>query len=302
MLTVKNRLRLMPLLSFSVIIISFLIPASAQEPAKVPQNINEQAEKQRKDQAAVKRKKITQEATAALNETKTALEALGENKINDALAALERATGKLEIILAREPLLKLAPVSLTVKIQDLNRNLDEIKSMRVKIESLLFNNQIQDARKLLNTLASEMVIKMVNIPLGTFPLAMTSVAALTEKGDIKAAKDVLERALNTLIITQTVIPLPISNAQALLFEAEKIVNNTNRSAEENKRLELILKSARSELKFAEALGYGTKKDFKKLYEELDAIEGKTKGGKSGEGVFNTIKTYLSDILKDSHLS
>jgi hypothetical protein len=53
------------------------------------------------------------------------------------------------------------------------------------------------------------------------------------------------------------------------------------------------------LEFAQALGYGSKKDFKNLYEQIDQIEEKTKGGQSGTGYFNKIKGYLKDTLKSS---
>ncbi|MGL1204106.1 YfdX family protein, partial [Vibrio parahaemolyticus] len=46
---------------------------------------------------------------AAVSETGNALKALDEGKKDDALADLEKTTGKLELILARDPQLTLAP-------------------------------------------------------------------------------------------------------------------------------------------------------------------------------------------------
>jgi hypothetical protein len=43
------------------------------------------------------------------------------------------------------------------------------------------------------------------------------------------------------------------------------------------------------------LGYGTKKDYKKFYTEIEQIEDKTKAGKSAKGVFAPLKEYLSDL-------
>ncbi|WP_437276786.1 hypothetical protein WME90_36865 [Sorangium sp. So ce375] len=42
-----------------------------------------------------------QEAVAAIAETRNALKAIAEDKRDDAVAALERATGKVSILLAR---------------------------------------------------------------------------------------------------------------------------------------------------------------------------------------------------------
>src|SRR5271165_5222481 len=60
------------------------------------------------DQTQEKRKALMADATSAIGETQNALKQLDEGKKQDALAALERATGKLEIILARDPSLTLA--------------------------------------------------------------------------------------------------------------------------------------------------------------------------------------------------
>ena len=85
----------------------------------------------------------------------------------------------------------------------------------------------------------------------------------------------------------------------LLKEAETLTEKSDRSKEENKRLDDLLKDARLKLEFAQTLGYGGKKDFKNLYEQLDNIEEKTKGGKSGSGYFDKIKGYLNDAVKSS---
>ena len=80
---------------------------------------------------------------------------------------------------------------------------------------------------------------------------------------------------------------------------ETLAEKAGRSEEENKRLADLLKDAQTKLKFAEALGYGSKKDFKNLYEQLDQINDKTEGGKSGTGFFAKIKGYLKDTVKSS---
>jgi len=53
------------------------------------------------------------------------------------------------------------------------------------------------------------------------------------------------------------------------------------------------------LEFAQALGYGSKKDFKNLYKQLDQIEDKTKGGKIGQRLFRQDQGYLKDTVESS---
>jgi len=83
------------------LIVAFALPAFASD-SKDAAPINKEVEKAQQDQTAEKRKALFEEATTAIRETKNALKALDEKKTKEALAALERASGKLTIILGRE--------------------------------------------------------------------------------------------------------------------------------------------------------------------------------------------------------
>src|SRR6476660_3316969 len=134
---------------------------------------------------------------------------------------------------------------------------------------------------LLRDLASEHHISVVSLPLKTYPAAIAAGTPLIDQGKIEDAKLALEAALNTLVITDHIIALPILRADMKLAKADALAQKEGRSEEDNKNLAKLLNEAREQLKFAEALGYGTKKDHKMLYSEIDTIESKTKGGKSG---------------------
>jgi hypothetical protein len=259
----------------------------------------DKAAKAEKDQTAEKRKEIVEEATTAIRETQNALKALDEKKNKEAIAALERATGKLTILLARDPELALAPAAFGVVTYDLLADIDAVKALREEIKDALDDGRVQQARHLIRNLASETVISVSNIPLATYPDAIKRAANRIDDGKIEEAKQILQRALNTIVITDTIIPLPVVSAEELLKEAESLTEKAARSKEEDEHLAALLKDARTELKFAQTLGYGSKKDFKNLYEQLDQIENKTKGGESGIGYFTRIKGYLKDTLESS---
>jgi hypothetical protein len=87
--------------------------------------------------------------------------------------------------------------------------------------------------------------------------------------------------------------LPILRADAKLARCEQLAQKEGRSEEDNKTLTKLLNEAREQLRFAEALGYGSKKDYKQFYSEVDDIESKTKGGKAGKGFFADMKEHLS---------
>lgn len=267
----------------------------ADKPAK--KQTEKQAAQNAQDQTAEKRQKIMEEATAAIRETQDALKALDEGKNGLALSALERVTGKLELILVRDPKLALAPTGVTTVRYDVIGDQDAVKAARKEAESLLEEGRLQQARHLIRNLASEDVISVTNIPLATYPDAIKRAVKFIDDNKAEDAKHVLQTALNTLVVTDTIVPLPIVSADNVLKEAEKLTEKKDRSADENTKLKDLLKQARMDLEFAQALGYGTKKDFANLYEQVSEIEKKTEGGKSGVGFYARAKSLVSNLLK-----
>jgi hypothetical protein len=142
-----------------------------------------------------------------------------------------------------------------------------------------------------------MVFRTTSIPLATYPDAIKAIVPLIDNGKIDDAKAGLQAALNTLVVTtDNIIPLPVKRAEKLLEKAEKLAENNKRNEEENKALSDSLKDARNQLKMAELLGYGTKKQFKSMYEQLDKLEGKISGGKGGAGWFEKIKKQVQELF------
>lgn len=264
---------------------------SAKTDAQVQQNT--QAE------TTQKRKEIVSEAVSAITETGNALKALDEGKTKDALSALERATGKLELILARDPKLALAPASVSATTFDVYGSTEAVKEATNRAEDLLESGKVQDARRILSGLGSETVISTANIPLATYPAAIKEAVRLIDQNKMEEAKTVLQTALNTLVITEAVIPLPVIRAREFLKEAETLSEKANRTPEDNQRLTTLLDASRKEIEMAQALGYGTKKDFDTFYKELSLIEEKTSGGKSGSGFFESIKTSMTSMFDGS---
>ncbi len=269
------------------------------EPAKAAQGRKKMADvkarKSGQEKASIERDKIYAEAVSALRETQNAIKALDKKDKKAAMAALERAVGKLELLLARAPDLALAPVDVQTQTLDIYADVKSVKKAVKDAIVLLEKGRVQDARALVSGLASEIVIEVVNVPLATYPDAIKAVAPLIEQGKFKEAKAGLIAALNTLVITRHILPLPILRTEQMLKRAEVLAEKAKRSKDEEKELADILKAARAELKFAEALGYGKEGDFKPFYEQLDLISEKTRGGKHGKGFFDKLKKALSDF-------
>ncbi len=243
-------------------------------------------------QAQAERAKIIEEAVQALVQTRKAIVALEKKDKEATLTALERVIGKLEIILAQDPNLALAPVDVVSYALDVHADVASVKKAVEQSIRLLKEGRVQDARAIVSNLASELVIEITNIPLATYPDAIKAVVPLVQAGKFEEARQALIAALNTLVITRHIIPLPVLRAEQLLLAAEKLAEKKGRSKGEQKQLEDLLGAARAELQFAEVLGYGEKGDFKPFYTAIDEIEKKVAGGKHGKGFFDELKKAL----------
>ncbi len=248
--------------------------------------------------AVEKRKQTMEEAVTALAETKNALAALDEKDTTKALDALAQVTGKLELILARQPELAFAPVDVQTVVHDVFASTDTIEDLLDDAEHALKHGEVQKARHLLSGMASEIVIETTSLPLATYPKAISAVAPLIDEGKIDEAKAALQAVLGTLVVSNSVvIPLPVERARAMLKEAETLAEKSDRSTEEDKRLGTMLDDARKQLEMAELLGYGRKKkDFKGIYAQIKEVEGKVKSGKAGKGFFDEITASFRSLF------
>ncbi|HAW8126502.1 TPA: YfdX family protein [Escherichia coli] len=228
--------------------------------------------------------------------TKSALAALDGKDTARALATLAEVTGKLELIVAREPTLALAGVDVRTIVHDLFANTETIEAMTDEALDALKHGEVQQARHVLALLASEIVITVTNIPLASYPAAVKAVVPLIDQGKIEEAKAALQSALSTLVEERSVLPLPVLRAKLLLKRAEPLVEDGQRSEASNERLETLLNEARQQLEMAELLGYGKRKDFEPLYAELKKIKEKTGGGGFGKGWLDEVKAKLSKLF------
>lgn len=258
-----------------------------------------EANKQSTQKSTDKRKEIVSEAVSTLRETQDALKALDEGNNKEALACLEKATGKLEIVLARDPKTALVPLDVKAVTSDVYGSLDAIKNARQEAEKLLRDGQVQAARAVLMNLCSETVISTTNLPMATYPAALKKAAKLIDENKGNQAKEVLQAALSTLVITDVVIPLPVVDAQTSLKKASELAKTQNRTQEQNKQLSDLLNEADYDINFAQVLGYGKKGDFDSFHKEIEGIRQKTANGKYGEGFFDHVKGFMESMTKNS---
>lgn len=247
-------------------------------------------------QAKQDRKAVIKEAVQAVRFTRDALAALDNDERDKALDKLEKASGKLDIVLARNPELALAPVDVQTTTYDIHGQVEDVHQARDRVEELMDDGKVQKARRIMATLASETVIETTNIPLQTYPDAIRRVVAFIDENNMKKAKRLLQSTLNTLLVTERAIPLPLVATRQMLDKAQELAEKGDRSEKENKRLDELLGAIRKEIKFAQALSYGKEKDFDKFHDKLDKIRAKTEGGDSQTVLFGIIREDLDALF------
>lgn len=250
-------------------------------------------------QIAAKRRTLIAEAVEALRETNIALGLLAAGQTDEARAALARATGRLEIVLSADPELALAPVDVRATVHELVIAPSALETIRRRVEEAFDEGRLQDARRMLAGIASEQIISVTNIPLATYPLALKQAATLLHAGRIGEASATLESALSTLVVQETIIPLPLLRAELLINQAKPIVEKPQRSPAENNELQRLLAAAKQQIELARTLGYTTSSNNDALSKELANIERQVEGRGSRIGLFDRIKSLFVNARREA---
>ena len=238
----------------------------------------------------VDREELLQDAVSALQETENALAALDKKDAKAATAALE---------LARNPNLALAPVDVSVVSYDVLGSVDAVNALRKSAEDALEDGRLQEARHLIDGLASETVVRVSNLPLATYPDAIKAAAVLVGQNKLDEAKAALEAALSTIVIRDVIHPLPLTRASAAIEEARKLAANKQRGAGDDARIQRLLTTAREQLRLGQALGYATKDEMKDLLKTVDEIEDGTKNKGAATSIFDKIRERFKKATESS---
>jgi len=236
---------------------------------------------------------VDREAVSALKETQNAINAIDQKNTQEALQALERATGKLEILVARYPELGFVPVSAQVNIIDLAPdNSNEIERIRNRIKSTVNGDDFRTARQLLNSLVSEIRTTIFNLPLETYPDAMKEAARLLNEGKTDEAKTVLQLALSTLVVTEVARPLPLLRADIDIMSAVAIADS------DRERTLRLLEDARNHLRLTQQLGYAKgDPEYAELEQAIQDIERQVRANERTADPLSRLLEKFSSFFK-----
>ncbi len=267
--------------------------------AKTSMEVSKDAIQNAKANARTQQVHIVKDALHAVKLTQKVLVDLDKNDLDSAIKDLEDAIGKLEVILANEKAPKLLPIDGSINAIEFIGDVKDIKKNVKYVKEFLDDGKVQQARKLLNTLQSQINIITISLPLASYPDALKLAAKYIHDKKIEQAKITLETALNTMVEDVIIMPIPLLKAEALIKAASKITKTDKEQALKH------LNQAKIELKKAQTLGYVSKSDitYKFLNDAIEKIQkeikGKNKAEKLFEELIKDIKSFKEKIVGSS---
>jgi hypothetical protein len=249
-------------------------------------------ERERQNAKAQADQSLDKDAVAAISQTQTAIDAIAKNKRSEAFAAIEAATGKINILLARNAAAALIPVASEVDVIDA-APVDEkaIKALDRGLGAAVMAKDYPAARLILYSLTSEIRIRTYNLPLATYPTALKDAASFLDQGKNDQASQVLLTALNTLAVVEKVTPIPVVLARAAITAAEE------QSKKDKNAAQTLLATAKNQLQRCQDLGYAADiPEYSDLNTNIARLEKELKGKGETGALFAKLKDELSSFF------
>ncbi len=278
-------------LVLSLVAASLLVSGAVASEASKAESNKAIAEAKVKVQKEQKDLKIVKEAVEAVALTHKVLVELDKGNKDQAIKDLEDAIGKLEVVLSAPNAPALIPIDSSIEVVDFPGSVEDIKTALITAKALLKENKIQEARRILDTLRSEIVLKVVNLPLASYPAALKLAAKFLHENRIDEAKNVLNAALATFVEVDVITPIPLVQAIHLTEAAQKVAKKDKKKALE------YLEEAKKALKKAEALGYVSESEttYKELNDMIEKVEKEVKGKNKAEKLFEELIAKLKEF-------
>jgi hypothetical protein len=234
------------------------------------------------------------DAVQGLKDVKEAIKILDNEKpeVEEAIKHLQSATGKFEVAVSLDNDLAFAPVESSIQTYILVASSDEVERELAFIKDLIEDGKVQEARRLLMPLRSEVVVQTASLPMATYPDAIKDATKQLSDGTVEKAKKTLETAMDTIVVDEEIIAIPLITAKNEIEKASKMDKD-----KKNKVLEK-LKLAKEQLKLASVLGYLS--DDGKLHDDLqgqiEKIEKEVNGKNKAEKLYDKLKAALKKII------
>ena len=255
--------------------------------------LNSQLSQIGKDVLASQHQKISQEALATLLKSYALLDLIVKDSIEQAIELNKEIVGELEILLEANPNLSLIPIEVRAATREIITDIPTAKQIVKEAKAEFKQKHYQNARYLLEQLSSEMIVVTTYLPLETYPVGMRKVGALLLNNQKEEAVILLSSMLNTMVIKEIRLPLPVLRATIFIRYANALLKA---DPKQNKAAILnLLANADYQLHLAEAMGYGeVKRDYKPLYAQIKALKAKVEKEEEAGSLMDKL---LKDVEK-----
>lgn len=238
-----------------------------------------------------RRKALLVEAMTAHEEMLKAIVSLQKKDKDAAYKSLTDAAGKLDVVLVRDPNLKLALINVRSNTIDLEVTPEVVKDIVSRAKTQLSEGHIQQARALLGPMVSEIRISTDSLPMDTYPPAIKLASKEINDGKLMEAEQRLLDTLNTIVTVEEIIPLPPMKAELEVLEAERLLKMNEPKNELKNRKEAVdlLNQAKLNLKVGKLLGYD---DYNDINDEITSAQAKINAGTKDTSVFSRLKEFF----------
>lgn len=239
------------------------------------------------------RKTVNEDVKKGLAKANEAVTALAAQKNKEALKLLKEAVGSFEVALAADPELGMVPVHSVVQAQELYIRPEELKREIYYAREMLDEGRVQDARRALMPLRSDISVSTTFLPMRTYPDAIRKAVRQLVEEKPEEARDTLAAAMNTLAIVEEVAaPIPLAAAERLIQEASGL--GKEKKEEALKKLE----DAGEQLEVARLLGYlpEDRNQYSEMARRIKSVMREIKGKNKTEKMFRELRETLSEWL------
>ncbi len=216
-----------------------------------------------------------------------------DDKEKEAIALLQKATGKFDVALTADPTLNLVLIDADVSISALITTPALVKTGTETVIDLLKENKVQAARAILEPMRDEMVISHVYLPMGTYPEAIKLATKYLVDGKKEEALMTLKTTLSTIVVEKSIVPLAIIRTENLLKTASELDKNKDKS-----KAHELLNAAQEQLEVATLLGYTNKesKAYENIKTQIKALKKEIDGKNVVAKMYDKLKASIKQLI------
>ena len=237
--------------------------------------------------------------TAASNEVtegfKTSLDAIRQMRNGETERAkknLALAIDSFDSALKSNPDLKMVSVANEIDVDEIDMTTDQITEITKLAKIELSKNHVQNARDLLLPLRDEMKISTQYLPMQIYPQSAKTALHELSAGDRTKAVQTMSSALTAIVSEETLIPIPLLDAQEQIETAMKLEGSRKGEAEK------MVAAAKNNLAKTVALGYldENSQEYTRLLDQIVSIEHAAAGEPKLQKLYDSVKASFDHAI------